>query len=80
MESRRKQEILYELAEQDAVYNVWKKSYEACVEPFRAYVDKQPEDIQNVLYGYAQCGRMMLQRIINIACENMEFIDSGKKS
>ena len=79
MNSRNKGKKLYSLAEQDAIYNVWKNCYEDCVQPFREFVNKQPEEIQNILRGYADCGRMMMQRIINIACDNMEFIENGEE-
>jgi len=79
MNSRSKGKKLYSLAAQDAIYNVWKNCYEDCNQPFQAYVNKQPEEIQNILRGYADCGRMMMQRIINIACDNMEFIENGEE-
>ena len=56
MEERKKRERLYALAEQDNIYTVWKKSYEDCAQPFQEFVSKQPEDIRNILCGYAQCG------------------------
>ena len=41
--------------------------------------EEQPDEIKNVLLGYADCGRMMMQRIINIACETMEFVAEEKQ-
>ncbi len=78
MEQREKREKLYALAEQDDVYNVWKNGFEDCVQPFWEFVSKQPKDVQKILCGYADCGRMMMQRIINIACEKMEFVKDRK--
>lgn len=36
---------------------------------------KQPEEIQDILWGYAAGGRMMNQRLVNLACEYMEFTE-----
>ena len=78
MEDRSKHEMLYALAEQDSSYKLWKKCFEDCVWSFCEFADNQPEEIRNILYGYADCGRMMMQRMINIACENMEFNGNEK--
>ena len=78
MENKSKTERLYALAEQDPIYNVWRKGYEDSISSFKAFAQEQPEDVQNFLCGYADCGRMMLQRIVNIACETMEFVAEEK--
>ena len=78
MDNTGKTERLYALAEQDHIYNVWMNSYEDCITPFKSFAQDQPDEIRNFLYGYADCGRMMMQRIINIACDTMEFIEEGK--
>ena len=79
MDNTNKTERLYALAEQDHIYNVWKKCYEDSSPSFKAFVQEQPDEIKNVLLGYADCGRMMMQRIINIACETMEFVAEEKQ-
>ena len=78
MEFRSKEEKLYTIAEQDHIYNVWKKCYEDSSPSFKAFVQEQPDEIKNILLGYADCGRMMMQRIINIACETMGFVAEEK--
>ena len=73
MKFRNNEERLYAIAEQDHIYNVWKKCNEDSSPSFKAFVQEQPDEIKNVLLGYADCGRMMMQRMINIACQTMEF-------
>ena len=40
---------------------------------FYGFSNAQPEDVKNFLWGYADAGRMMQQRKVNLACEYMEF-------
>ena len=68
-----RQAQLLELAQKDNVYQVWSQSYENCRESFYQFAVSQPEEIRNMLYGYADCGRMMMQRMVNLACEHMVF-------
>ena len=75
METREKQEKLYKMAEQDSIYQVWKNGYESNIALFKQFADTQPEEVQNVLFGYADGGRIMMQRMINIACDEMEFVE-----
>ncbi len=70
---------LWALAEQDEIYLVWKRSFEMCEEPFREYLKACPEEIRKILCGYADCGRMMCQRVVNLACKHMDFLDADKK-
>lgn len=64
---------LEQLAEQDASYQVWKQAYTEAEAAFEAYANAQPEAIRNVLYGYAEAGRLMNQRLVNLACTHMSF-------
>jgi hypothetical protein len=80
MESRGKRERLYKMAEQDPIYQVWKNDYESNIALFKQFADTQPEEVKNVLFGYADAGRMMMQRMINIACDNMEFVEDRENS
>ena len=69
-------ERLYQLlaiAETDNIYQVWARSYEDCRESFTQFAATQPEEIRNMLYGYADCGRVAQQRLVNLACEHMVF-------
>lgn len=67
---------LRELAEQDEIYQIWKHGYDDCAKAFREFADSQPEEISNFLWGYAECGRIMQQRIVNLACDHMVFPES----
>ena len=77
MQKSQRAERLWALAELDDIYTVWKKGFEMCEESFREYADACPEEIRELLYGYAGCGRMMCQRVVNIACEYMIFPDEA---
>ena len=68
-----RQAQLLELAQKDNVYQVWSQSYENCRESFYQLAVSQPEEIRNMLYGYADCGRMMMLRMVNLTCEHMVF-------
>ena len=64
---------LQALAETDNIYQVWARSYEDCRESFTQFAATQPEEIRNMLYGYADCGRVAQQRLVNLACDHMVF-------
>lgn len=68
-----KEERLEKIAQQDISYLVWKMTFEACEEAFTQYASRQPKEIRQILYGYADAGRMMQQRKVNLVCEHMEF-------
>ena len=70
-----RQNKLLELAQQDEIYLTWEKSFEDCQEAFIQFAANQPEEIRNMLFGYADCGRMAQQRLVNLACEYMIFPD-----
>lgn len=66
---------LENLARADEIYNVWYKSRLEFAEQFQQYADAQPQAVRNMLWGYACSGEMLLQRMINLACENMDYIE-----
>ena len=68
-----KERQLEHLAQNDKTYLIWKCCYEEYAAKFEAFAKEQPEEIANVLWGYAESGRLMQQRKVNLACENMEF-------
>ena len=70
-----RQDCLLEIAQKDVIYLTWEKSFEDCREAFEKFAADQPADIRNMLYGYADCGRMAQQRLVNLACEYMTFHD-----
>ena len=73
MDWTEKQEHLYKLAESDEIYNVWKNSYHEAEMQFREYADSQQEEIRQILWQYAESGKMMYQRLVNLACIYMEY-------
>ena len=73
MDMFEKQRRITKLAEKDLSYTTWNKIFEETEEDFRRYADSQPEEIRNFLWGYAQSGQMKNQRLLNLACEYMEF-------
>ena len=74
----RRQDRLLEFAQADMIYLTWAHSYEDCHDAFVRFASAQPEDIRNMLYGYADCGRMAQQRLVNLACETMRFPDESE--
>ena len=75
----RNRQKLDALAKQDEIYLMWKHSFADCADAFREYADTQPEDIRNMLWGYAECGRLMQQRLVNLACKYMDFLRSTEE-
>ena len=74
-ESLDKLNRLESLAEADGIYQFWKTCFKSCENEFEKYVESQPKEIRNILWGYASCGQMMMQRKAIIACEKMEFLE-----
>lgn len=70
-----KQNHIEKIAENDPIYMAWFQTFAESEAAFEAYVSKQPKEIQTILWNYAGGGRMMNQRLLNIACEYMDFID-----
>ena len=68
-----KERQLERLAQTDRTYIMWKRCYEEYAAQFEAFANAQPEETANFLWGYAESGRLMQQRKVNIACETMEF-------
>ena len=73
-----KQKRLLTIAQEDRIYCTWEKSFESYRDTFIHFADTQPEEIRSFLYGYAECGRMMMQRMVNLACKCMEFPDERR--
>ena len=73
--SCQRQNRLLAIAQQDMIYNTWEKSFEDCRKAFAHFASNQSEEIRNMLYGYADCGRMAQQRLVNLACRTMLFPD-----
>ncbi len=67
------------IAGSDSVYLVWKETYEAAADEFEAYANQQPDDVRQILWAYAESGRLMNQRLVNLACEHMRFPQKKKR-
>ena len=64
---------LEQLAQKDEAFMVWEKSYRTFSPKFHRFIRWCPRKIRNYLSGYAECGRLMMQRMVNLACEHMDF-------
>lgn len=64
---------LTEIAQQDDIYLLWKQNHDTFAKEFEAFANIQPENIRNFLWGYAESGRLMNQRIANLATQYMVF-------
>ena len=63
------QEELLKIAEADEAFCLWRNTYQNCKPEFEAYANAQSAQIRNFLWGYAESGRLMYQRLMNLACE-----------
>ena len=68
-----KQSRIQHIAQKDFSYNAWHRIFEESEKEFEAFANSQPEAIRTILWSYAQSSRMMNQRLLNIACEHMDF-------
>ena len=66
---------LRQIAEEDRIYQIWEKNYEESSQKFHKFARWCPKKVRQFLYGYAEGGRLMMQRAMNIACEQMVFPD-----
>jgi len=61
------------IAQKDFSYLAWQKTFQEAEEDFEAFANSQPLNVQTILWNYAHGGRMMNQRLVNLACEYMDF-------
>lgn len=73
MDKVEKWKRLDELALHDEIYMAHKKRYDEFAVKFGRFVQWCPPKVRNFLNGYADSGRLMMQRMSGIALENMEF-------
>lgn len=73
MDAFEKQKRIMQIAQEDYSYNVWLRIFEESEKDFEVFANSQPEEIRSILWSYAQGGRMMNQRLLNLACESMNF-------
>ena len=69
---------LQQIADQDSIYQVWEKSYQEYSDKFRKIARWCPKRVRNILVGYGESGRLMMQRMMNLACDHMEFPDEAQ--
>ena len=74
--SESRQDRLMEIAEDDLSYQCWYTSHREFAEAFQSFADRQPQEIRDILWGYAESGRLMNQRLVNLACIYMDFPES----
>lgn len=79
MDCSEKMDRLNQIAESDEIYNIWKLSRQEYIKTFEEYANSQPDEIKNMLWGYAEGGMMMMQRKVYLACSRMDFISSETK-
>ena len=75
MNTYERQKHIEKIAEKDLIYRTWYQTFLESEAAFEAYAAEQPEEIRDILWNYAAGGRLMNQRLLNIACEYMDFID-----
>ena len=68
-----RQQKLLNLAENDSIYQLWSLCYAENQAIFEEFANTQPEHILNVLWGYAESGRLIYQRLMNLAWSHMMF-------
>ena len=70
---------IWKLAEEDLIYDFWNHMHQEAHTAFHEYANQCPDDIKQILLGYAGAGEMKFQRMVNIACNHMVFEDELNK-
>lgn len=73
MDWEEKQLRLQKKARQDGIYRLWQDVFLSSQEDFREIADHQPDEVRKILWQYAESGRLMQQRLVNLACMYMDF-------
>ena len=79
MDNRERLKRVWKLAEDDPAYDFWNHIHEDTRSAFYAYANQCPDDIKQILLGFAAAGEMKFQRMVNVACNHMIFEDELKK-
>lgn len=66
-------EKLYTIAQEDEAFLFWQQIYEQNEKAFEEAMKHTPKKRREIILSYAEGGRTMMQRLMNIACENMDF-------
>ncbi len=73
----RRTEKLWEMAEQDEVYCIWKSEYKKYEKRFKKIEWFLPKKLARFFREYMGCDAMRLNRVISLTCMCMEF--TGEK-
>lgn len=71
---------LLTMAEEDKNYQAWNKSAIELEEKYVRATRWLPKKFRDIFSGYAMCKAMAHQRTLNIACQNMKFLDEKDES
>lgn len=66
-------EKLYAIAQEDAAFLFWQQMYQQSEKAFEEAMKHTSKKRREVILSYTEGGRTMMQRLMNIACENMDF-------
>lgn len=66
---------LLKVAETDKNYLTWKYSCDEFEKKYCAMAKWLPKKFRKTFSDYASCCAMAQQRMLNIACKNMKFLD-----
>ena len=75
MDKVEKWKRLDELAMQDDLFRFYRRAYAESAVKYGKICRWFPKKLRNILEGYADFGRLMMQRQAGIALENMKFKD-----
>lgn len=73
MNDLERQQKLLTLAEKDEVYQLWNHCYAESQADFEKFANAQSKDVQKLMWCYAESGRLLYQRLTNLACTYMTF-------
>lgn len=79
MDKVEKWKRLDELVLQDDLYKFYRRAYCESAAKYDKVCRFFPRKLRNTLEGYADFGRLMMQRMAGIALENMEFKDGPEE-
>lgn len=75
----KKKDMLEKLMQDDCVYMVWYRAFQRSQDDYAKLRRFLPRKARDTLYRYAECGRMMAERAVCIACLCMEFSEDIPK-
>lgn len=82
-------EKLYAIAQEDEAFLFWQQMYKQSEKAFEEAMKHTSKKRREIILSYVEGGRTMMQRLMNIACENMDFtgdplqlwsVENGKRA